>query len=138
MFVQFADLRHLQSIHERIQEWLDEKKIERQDGPQHTGNTAHIKPALKDLKAAAEREVEKRDQVRRAGADGLLPRLLTARKTHLKNFHIGEKDGNQRNHHSQDDTEQPIDVVDSGVGARQLHYKVVVTVQTIDDVSAES
>lgn len=137
MFVQFADLRHLQSIHERIEERLDEKKIERQDRPQHPGNTGHVKPALKDLKATAEREVEKRDQVGGAGTDGLLPCLPTARKTHLKNFHVGEKDGNQRNHHRHHDTEQPINVVDTGVGACQLHHKVVLTVQTMDEVPAE-
>lgn len=101
------------------------------------GNTGHIKSTLKYFKETTKREVEQRNKVRRAGADSFLLRLIRSRKTNSENLNVREKDWNQRNNDGEDNTKESINIIDLGVRTCQFNNKVVMTVQTVDDIFAK-
>ena len=111
---------HLQSVHDRIQEWLNDYKIQRQNNSQHTGNTVHIKSGLNYFKETPKRKIQKRHEVRCAGTDSFLSRLFGTRKTNVENFHVRENDWKQRDNNRENNSKQSIDVIHSSVRTGQL------------------
>lgn len=57
-FTQVSYLGQVQTIEQRIQQWLTCQPVQRQENPHHVGEIFHIKPALHDFKTGPTGEVD--------------------------------------------------------------------------------